>query len=138
MRKYTLISFVLLIFVSGACSVMKKTQSSLAGTWTFVDVKIKKASDETTKESSDITKELIKDSYMKFLDEKNVEMKISSDKTLGKWSVSNDGKKINIVTKNGKEAETFDIIELTSEKLVLSYSAKNSVDGTIVVMSFKR
>ncbi|MCP4176607.1 MAG: hypothetical protein GY756_02475 [bacterium] len=138
MRKYTLIASILIILILSACSAMKKTQSGLTGNWTFVDIQMKKANDKETKSSTEIVKELIKDSYIKFIDLTNVEMKISSDKTSGKWSVSNDGKRVNVISENNKETETFDIIELTSEKLVLSYASENNEDGTVVIMSFKK
>ena len=138
MKKYTFISLALIILIFSSCSVIKKTQKSLTGNWTFTDIQIKMSDNSDAKNSTDIVKELIKDSYIKFIDETNVEMKISADKTIGTWSVIDDGKKINITTKDQKDADAFDIIELTAEKLVLSILSKNNEKETKIIMSFKK
>lgn len=114
------------------CSLNKK----VVGDWEFEELKSSEKVPEVLKDKHDaMLQDVVMKSYMKFFEDKSYEIKLNDAITKGNWE--SDKKTKTLITKEieSDNSDVLTINELTSDKMVLSFT---EADGDTITISLIR
>ncbi len=118
---------MLLILVGLIVSCSQAPEKMIIGTWKITDIKTNENLTPKEKEIMDETKAT---SSFKFNEDKTLESKFGTDPSIGKWSISADGKTLTIEER--RKANKSIIKQLSSSKFIFEQE-QNGVITTVTL-----